>query len=244
MESRWRVWGVKRCVVRGVIGAVVGFVLYLLFVSGALVNFAPSRSTHLVIVATPTPDGWQLGTPAQSAFDALPPSGGYRFEILRWEHRSGYVMGVGGRRMWLRLDAAVIDGTGQEIHPYELEDAGNASELLDGVLDMAVRDAEHNGWGFAFAHDTPADRRLDFVMGRPYVRSDTRTFHLGDLLACITIVIVGALLGVASVAGSVLVQRRSPEWLCGCGYDRRGLPDGTVCPECGEYPTEPLSEAG
>ncbi len=41
--------------------------------------------------------------------------------------------------------------------------------------------------------------------------------------------------GVLAEAWSRFAHRRTPPWACRrCGYDRRGLPPGAPCPECGE----------
>lgn len=43
------------------------------------------------------------------------------------------------------------------------------------------------------------------------------------------------LAGLVVEAWSRLTHRRTPAWMCRrCGYDRRGLPPGAPCPECGE----------
>lgn len=42
------------------------------------------------------------------------------------------------------------------------------------------------------------------------------------------------IVGVLAVVGAAWAARglRRPAWMCRCGYDRRGLPEGSVCPEC------------
>lgn len=50
--------------------------------------------------------------------------------------------------------------------------------------------------------------------------------------SCLLIVV-----GFAVEAWSKITNRRRPSWACPhCGYDRRGLPPGAPCPECGERP--------
>jgi peptidoglycan/LPS O-acetylase OafA/YrhL len=61
----------------------------------------------------------------------------------------------------------------------------------------------------------------------------TQTWHW--LLAAAIFVVVLAVVA-AGVDGWVrLLYRRTPSWQCStCGYDRRGLPPGQTCPECGK----------